>query len=101
MLSFSEMAKLTNWVTANRTRVEGMTRAEAVRAFKSETKVVVSHDALKAAEEAIGITRNRGNAGRDSARKDRSSIIARSIVTLYTKLGEAPPIELQDIAAGQ
>lgn len=99
MLSMAEMARLVEWVGKNKTIVPDMSRTNVARKIHSEIKLKVSQDAVKAAEEAVGITRNRGNAG-SSGRKNHSQIIARAVVDLYAQFDVKPPIDLVDISKG-
>lgn len=99
MLSMAEMARMVEWINKNKAIVPDMSRTNVARKIYSDLKLKVSQDAVKAAEEAVGITRNRGNAG-SSGRKNHSQIIAKAVVDLYAQFDAQPPIDLIDISKG-
>lgn len=98
-LKQAEMIRVSTWINNNKNILLQHTRAEIQRRIKADTGIQASIDSIAAFEEAVGVTRNRGNAG--GGRKDRSSVIAKHLVKLYDSLELKYDTDLADIAAGK
>ena len=98
-MRMAEMVRVTQWFNENRQNLLQMSRAEIARILKKNFGVSVGPDTIKELEGSVGVVRVPGNG--TGARKDRSVVISRQLISLMKELGKEVPDELADIASGK
>ena len=98
-MKMSEMVRVAQWFNENRQNLLQMSRAEIARILKKNFSVSVGPDTIKEFEGSVGVVRVPGNS--TGARKDRSVVISRQLISLMQELGKEIPDDLADIASGK
>lgn len=98
-MKIAEMVRVTQWFNENRNNLLQMSRAEIARILKKTFGIGIGPETIKEFEASVGVVRVPGNG--TGARKDRSVVISRQLISLMKELGKEVPDELADIASGK
>lgn len=95
----AESVKVSQWFIQNRDSLLSMSRADIIRIIHKNFGVKVGPETVKEFEASVDIVRVPGNG--TGARKDRSVVISRQLISLMKELGKEVPDDLADIASGK
>lgn len=98
-MKVAESIKVSQWFIQNRDNLLNMSRADIIRVINKNFAVKIGPETVKEFEASVGIVRVPGNA--TGARKDRSVVISRQLISLMQELGKEIPNDLADIASGK
>lgn len=100
MLSHQQFFRLCEWLKI--ADLKGChTKAEAARRASAGLGFDVSDYSVSTAMQTTGVVLESPPAGAPLQRRDRSVIVARSLVDLMRELGKEPPLSLVQVATGQ
>jgi len=95
----AESIKVSQWFIQNRDNLLSMSRADIIRIIHKNFGVKIGPETVKEFEASVDVVRVPGNG--TGARKDRSVVISRQLISLMRELGREIPDDLADIASGK